>query len=270
MERKLYSIYNATQYTSMELGDFFAVKNLINTADKEINEIELILNLHEIIQTEDLGRYCFVPGDCTKIQEPNIYCITDFYLVDKNTLEIAGKIDVASTNTVPNDLLILCDEEYAKSHGWLDSNNSAVDEEPKHENPQDKDSVAIMEELQENVNIGMGALQRGSNGLALMIFTKALNLALNSDGVSDTAIRKIYYLRGLGYVENGEHDCAIEDFSQVILRNPQDIDAYLQRAVCYANIGDKEKTLLDLNTASKIDPNHEAVIRYLKVFDGQN
>jgi len=64
--------------------------------------------------------------------------------------------------------------------------------------------------------------------------------------------------------EKEEYELAINDFNQVVLIDPQDIDAYLQRAVCCANKGDKESTLADLEAASKIYPNHEAVIRYLK------
>ena len=122
MERKFYSVYNAIQYSSAELGDFFAVKNLMDTANKEIIEIERTLYAHGIIQSKDVGRYCFVPGDCVKIQEPNIYCFTDFYLVDKNALKIIGKIKTyPEPNIGLNDFLILCDEEYAKTHGWLDA-----------------------------------------------------------------------------------------------------------------------------------------------------
>jgi hypothetical protein len=121
MERKLYSVYSAIQYSSKELGDFFAVKNLVDlhTEDKEIIGIEQVLYRHHILQSSDLNQYCFVPGDSATV-EPNIICFTDFYLVYISSLEIVGKIKTyPEPNTGLNNFLILCDIPYAREHGWL-------------------------------------------------------------------------------------------------------------------------------------------------------
>ena len=121
MEQIYYSIYNAIQYNSENLGDFFAVKNLLNTENKEIDEIEKILYRHGIIQSEDINLYCYVPGSRAMTAMPNIICFTDFYLVDKNSLEIVRKVNTyPEPNTGLNNLLILCDVDYAKSHDWID------------------------------------------------------------------------------------------------------------------------------------------------------
>ena len=122
MERQFYSVYNAIQYSSEELGDFFAVKNLINTANNEIIYIERVLYDYGLIQSQDIDRYCFVPGSSAIVQSPNILCFTDFYLTDKRTLEIIGKvITYPAPNNGLNDFIILCDTDYAKTHGWLDT-----------------------------------------------------------------------------------------------------------------------------------------------------
>ena len=140
--------------------------------------------------------------------------------------------------------------------------------ETMHGKPQKDNHEEVMAELQKLVNTGMGALQRGSKDLAIMIYTKALQLAMDTKSISDNVIGKIFYMRGVGFMENEEYERAIDDFSQAVLINPQNIDAYLQRTVCHANMGNKEQVLADLDAASKIDPNHEAVIRYLKAFKG--
>ena len=121
MERQFYSVYNAIGYNSEEHGDFFAVKNLLNTTNKEIIDIEKALYCHGLIQSSDLNLYCFVPGSHATTKEPDIICFTDFYLVNKETLEIICKINtIPEPNNGLNDFLILCETSYAKEHGWID------------------------------------------------------------------------------------------------------------------------------------------------------
>jgi len=120
MERKYYSIYNAIQYDSEEHGKFFAVKNLLNTENNEILKIERVLYCHGIIQSRDLNKYCFVPGDRAEIGMPNIICFIDFYLVDLDTLEIAGKVKTyPEPNIGLNNFLILSETDYAWERGWI-------------------------------------------------------------------------------------------------------------------------------------------------------
>jgi len=121
MERKFYSVYTAIRYSSEEHGDFFAVKNLLDTANNETFNIEKALYCHGLIQLRDLNQYCFVPGDHTYTENPNIIVFLDFYLVIKSTLEIIGKIKTyPDPNIGLNDFLILCEIDYAKKHGWVD------------------------------------------------------------------------------------------------------------------------------------------------------
>ena len=120
MEQRYYSIYNAIHYDSEELGEFFAVKNLLNTENREIFEIERVLYSHGTIQSKDLNKYCFVPGDRAEIGIPNIICFIDFYLVDLDTLEITGKIKIyPESNIGLNNFLTLCETDYAHERGWI-------------------------------------------------------------------------------------------------------------------------------------------------------
>ena len=122
MERQFYSIYNAIGYNSEENGDFFAVKNLLNTASKETLNIEEALYSHGVIQSGDIGQYCFVPGGHATTENPNIIVFMDFYLVDKDSLQIIKKVKTyPDPNIGLNNFLILCETDYAKSHGWIDT-----------------------------------------------------------------------------------------------------------------------------------------------------
>ena len=121
MERKYYSVYNAIMYKSQQHGDFFAAKNLLDAVNNEIIYIEKVLYRHGIIQSGELDRYCFVPGSHGIIKQPNIICFMDFYLVDKESLEIVRQVKTyPEPNIGLNDFLILCEMDYAKSHGWID------------------------------------------------------------------------------------------------------------------------------------------------------
>ncbi|MDR2590331.1 MAG: hypothetical protein LBC71_05035 [Oscillospiraceae bacterium] len=114
----LYSIYSSVKYVSDEYDDFFAVKNLMNTVNQEVIDIESIFSMHSIIQQQDIGKYCYVPGDLAEIQS-GIVCYTDFYYVDINTLDILGKISTHPKTDSEDKYMILCDVKYAKEHGWM-------------------------------------------------------------------------------------------------------------------------------------------------------
>ena len=122
MERQFYSIYNAIGYDSEIHGDFFAVKNLLNMATKEIMAIEKVLYCHGLIHSSDLKQYCFVPGGHAQTEKPNLIVFVDFYLVNKDSLELVRKVKTyPDPNIGLNDFLILCETDYAKAHGWIDS-----------------------------------------------------------------------------------------------------------------------------------------------------
>ena len=69
-----------------------------------------------------------------------------------------------------------------------------------------------------------------------------------------------YYNRGNSKFNLNEHRGAIADYSEVIKINPQHASAYYNRGVAKLHIGDKEGAMKDFQEADKIDP-------YMKIPD---
>ena len=89
-------------------------------------------------------------------------------------------------------------------------------------------------------------LAMGDRKNALKSYDKVLqmhpeyNLALNN--------------RGVLLYEQGKYRKAIADFSQVIEKNPNDAKVLAARGAAYAKINNKDKAVLDIQAAKKIDP----------------
>ena len=65
-----------------------------------------------------------------------------------------------------------------------------------------------------------------------------------------------YYKRGVAYTENGDYDCAIEDFTQAIELNPNFAEAYYQRGLADAKKGEVDKAIADYTKAIALKPNY--------------
>ena len=55
---------------------------------------------------------------------------------------------------------------------------------------------------------------------------------------------------------NGDFNLAISCYSDVIWRDPKDIDGYLCRALSYGHKGEYDKAFADFDAALRIDPKH--------------
>ena len=64
-----------------------------------------------------------------------------------------------------------------------------------------------------------------------------------------------YNNRGLEYLNNGEYDLAIEDFSQAIRMEPDNADAYINRGDAYYWRDEYDPAITDYNQAILLDPN---------------
>lgn len=64
-----------------------------------------------------------------------------------------------------------------------------------------------------------------------------------------------YYNRGLAFENKENYSRAIADFSEAILRNPNDADAYFFRSLDKARMGDKAGADADMAAAKRINPN---------------
>jgi len=67
---------------------------------------------------------------------------------------------------------------------------------------------------------------------------------------------KVYYNRGIAWDKKGEHDKAIEDYTEAIRINPKDADTYINRGVAWGEKGELDKAIEDFTEAIRIDPQH--------------
>ena len=78
------------------------------------------------------------------------------------------------------------------------------------------------------------------------------------DGSTHYEATSAHINRAQAYHAMGEHDKAIEDFSEAIRLDRNAWGAYNCRAVTYAAIGDHERAILDYDEAIRIQPEHDA------------
>jgi len=70
----------------------------------------------------------------------------------------------------------------------------------------------------------------------------------------DSSLAYLYYNRGLAYEQKGDYRSAILDFSQVIQMNPGEGEAYFERGFNYALNGDYELSVNDFTQAIELNP----------------
>jgi tetratricopeptide (TPR) repeat protein len=73
-----------------------------------------------------------------------------------------------------------------------------------------------------------------------------------------TKSERSYYNSGVSNMQEGKLDRAINDFSQVIIGNPNHDKAYYNRGVCYMKTGDYDKAILDFSEVIKRAPNRDS------------
>ncbi|MCF8302639.1 MAG: tetratricopeptide repeat protein [Bacteroidales bacterium] len=71
--------------------------------------------------------------------------------------------------------------------------------------------------------------------------------------VLDKDYELAYYQRGYNYYMLGEYELAKEDFNKTLEFNPNNAQAYIMRAECHSELGNRMKSIKDYNRARKID-----------------
>lgn len=145
------------------------------------------------------------------------------------------------------------------------------------------------EELQKLVDKAILLARQGNPDEAISMLTDLISRAPRSGQKS-----KLYDLRGLvHFLQKGEYDRAISDFSEAIRQNPKNADAfnnrgfaclekgasaqaiadfskaidlgldsmglYVNRATAYSSIGEHDRAISDYNQAEKLDPKNPSV-----------
>lgn len=71
-----------------------------------------------------------------------------------------------------------------------------------------------------------------------------------------------YGLRASAYLQQGDLDRAIADYSEALKLTPRNIGAYVSRALAYLRKGDKDRAILDYSIANKLDGDAVAQIAF--------
>ena len=66
-----------------------------------------------------------------------------------------------------------------------------------------------------------------------------------------------YRNRGIDYYEKGDYERAIQDFNEAIHLSPNDTFAYVSRGDAYSNKRDYDRAIQDFNEAIRLNPNYE-------------
>jgi len=104
------------------------------------------------------------------------------------------------------------------------------------------------------VNIIQACYQRGQNHCQQGEYTTAIDdftqVLLLEPNSPDAN-----YNRGLAYSKLGEYQAAIEDYHQTLRLNPNYVEAYNNRANAYYKLGQYEKAIADYNSCLALNPN---------------
>ena len=93
--------------------------------------------------------------------------------------------------------------------------------------------------------------------LILAVAVALLTASCNMTGLERTAPKTAeeYQARGLEYLENGDYDSAIANYTHAIRLNPNDAIAFLWRGDAYLDKGDYNSAIADYETALQLlDP----------------
>ena len=78
--------------------------------------------------------------------------------------------------------------------------------------------------------------------------------ACNDKEASDSMDADAYYNRGVSWLDKGELDKAISDYSQAIRLDPKFVQAYTNRGIVWSGKDQLDKAIADYNEAIRLDP----------------
>lgn len=99
---------------------------------------------------------------------------------------------------------------------------------------------------------GTAARKRGDFDTAIEIWTEAIR----SGELSEDNLARAYYNRGIVWLNKGQYDNAIADFTKIIEHNQTYALAYLTRGSAWYFKGQYDKAIADYNRTIEITPAH--------------
>ena len=72
-----------------------------------------------------------------------------------------------------------------------------------------------------------------------------------------------FLTRGLRYSATGDYDSAIDDYTQAIRLNPNDVEALIARGIAYTDKDDFVKAIDDFEAVLRISPTNGIAVKYL-------
>ena len=90
----------------------------------------------------------------------------------------------------------------------------------------------------------------GNPELAIKVCTRLIEFG----GLPRRDLAQAYYVRGAEWVNQGNHDRAIADFTMALELEPKLPGAHLNRALAWSEKGDSERAIADYTTAMQVSP----------------
>ena len=84
----------------------------------------------------------------------------------------------------------------------------------------------------------------------------AQDSGIGTEGPTASADASVHTQDGLAYMQAGDYEQALAAFTQVIMLDPTDHEAYTYHAMAYVGLGDYQSAIDDLNTAIELDPTY--------------
>jgi tetratricopeptide (TPR) repeat protein len=101
-----------------------------------------------------------------------------------------------------------------------------------------------------DLKAGVGAQQRGDDGEAIRLLTRAIDAGTLSDYAQSAA----YYDRSLSHQKKGQYERAIADSDAAIRIRPDSVEAYLTRGVTHTRTGQFDLAIADFDAAIRLKP----------------
>jgi tetratricopeptide (TPR) repeat protein len=101
--------------------------------------------------------------------------------------------------------------------------------------------------------LGMTRFAAGDQAGAIARFSDALNQKTDSSSSLNQSL--VYFYRGTGYLQKGEYNLALADFTQTIKLYPNFAEAYNNRGLIYLTTGKYDQAIADFTQAIKLHPN---------------